>query len=80
MPAIDTAGIYPEIQSMYTGSMTPGEICYKVYWLVTIDPCVAKDTYSYDIYHKGDITLPQKTGHKNQLMLQVQRSNSYLFS
>jgi hypothetical protein len=21
--------------------MTPGEICYKVYWLATIDPCVA---------------------------------------
>jgi hypothetical protein len=26
---------------MYTGSMTPGKICYKVYWLGTIDPCVA---------------------------------------
>jgi hypothetical protein len=26
---------------MYTGSMTPGEICYKVYWLATIDPCIA---------------------------------------
>jgi hypothetical protein len=26
---------------LYTGSMTPGEICYKVYWLATIDPCVA---------------------------------------
>jgi hypothetical protein len=21
--------------------MTPGEICYKVSWLATIDPCVA---------------------------------------
>jgi hypothetical protein len=41
MLAIKTAGIYPEIQSMYTGSMTPGEICYKVYWLATIDPYVA---------------------------------------
>jgi hypothetical protein len=41
MLAINTAGIYPEIQLMYTGSMTHGEICYKVYWLGTIDPCVA---------------------------------------
>ncbi len=24
-----------------TGSMTPSEIWYKVYWLATIDPCVA---------------------------------------
>jgi hypothetical protein len=38
---IDTAGTYPEIQLMYTGSMTPGEICYKDYWLATIDPCIA---------------------------------------
>jgi hypothetical protein len=41
MLAIYTAGIYPEIQLMYTGSMTPGEICYKVYWLAMIDPCIA---------------------------------------
>ncbi len=41
MLAIDTAGIYPEIQLLYTGSMTPGEICHKVYWLGTIDPCIA---------------------------------------
>jgi hypothetical protein len=41
MLAINTAGVHPEIQSMYTGAMIPGEICYKVYWLVMIDPCVA---------------------------------------
>ncbi len=41
MLAIDTAGTYPEIQLLYTGSMTPGENCYKVSWLATIDPCVA---------------------------------------
>jgi hypothetical protein len=41
MLAIDTAGTYPEIQLLYTGSMTPGEICYKVYWLAMIDPCIA---------------------------------------
>jgi hypothetical protein len=41
MLAIDTAGIYPEIQLLYTGSNTPGEICYKVSWLATIDTCVA---------------------------------------
>ncbi len=41
MLAIDTAGTYPEIQLLYTGSMTPGEICYKVYWLEMTDPCVA---------------------------------------
>jgi hypothetical protein len=41
MLAINTAGIYPEIKLMHTGSMTPGEICYKVYWLATIDPCIA---------------------------------------
>jgi hypothetical protein len=41
MLAINIAGIYPDIQSMYTGSMTPGEICYKVYWLATINPCIA---------------------------------------
>jgi hypothetical protein len=40
MLAITTAGTYPEIQLMYTGSMTPGEICYKVYWLATNDPCI----------------------------------------
>jgi hypothetical protein len=40
MLAIDRAGTYPEIQLLFTGSMTPGEICYKVYWLATIDPCV----------------------------------------
>jgi hypothetical protein len=41
MLAIDTAGTYLEIQLLYTGSMTPGEICYKIYWLTTTDPCVA---------------------------------------
>jgi hypothetical protein len=41
MLAIDTAGTYLEIQLFYTGSMTPGEICYKVSWLAMIDPCVA---------------------------------------
>jgi hypothetical protein len=41
MLAIDMAGTYPEIQLLYTGSMTHGEICYKVYWLATIDPCIA---------------------------------------
>jgi hypothetical protein len=41
MLAINTAGIYPEIQSMYTGSMTPGDICYKVYWVAMINPCIA---------------------------------------
>ncbi len=40
MLAIDTAGNYPEIQLLYTGSMTPGEICYKVSWLATINHCV----------------------------------------
>jgi hypothetical protein len=41
MLAMNTTGIYPEIQLMYTGSMAPVEICYKVYWLATIDPCIA---------------------------------------
>ncbi len=41
MLAIDTVGTYPEIQLLYTGSMTPGKICYNVSWLVTIDPCAA---------------------------------------
>ncbi len=41
MLAIDTAETYLEIQLWYTGSMTPGEICYKVYWLATTDPSVA---------------------------------------
>jgi hypothetical protein len=40
MLAIDTAGNL-EIQLLYTESMTPGEICYKVYWLATTNPCVA---------------------------------------
>ncbi len=67
MLAIDTASTYPEIQLLYTGLMTPGKICYKVYQLATIEPCVAdspenllrpfKETYPYDIYHEGDITL-----------------------
>jgi hypothetical protein len=38
MIAIDTAGTYPEIELLYTGSINPSEICYKVYWLATIDP------------------------------------------
>ncbi len=47
--------------------MTHGKICYKVYQFATIEPCVAdslenllgpyKETYPYDIYRKGDITL-----------------------
>ncbi len=41
MLAIDIAGTYLEITLLYTGSMTPGEICYKVCWLATTDPCVA---------------------------------------
>ncbi len=41
MLAISTAGIYSQIQLMYTASLTPGQICYKVYWLATIDPCIA---------------------------------------
>ncbi len=41
MLAIDTAGTYPEIQLLYTGSMTPGEICYKVSWDEMINPCIA---------------------------------------
>ncbi len=67
MLAIDTAITYPEIQLLYTGLMTPGKICYKVYRITTIEPCIAdspenllrpfKETYPYDIYHEGDITL-----------------------
>jgi hypothetical protein len=66
MLAIDTASTYPEIQLLYTGLMTPGKICYKVYQIATIEPCIAdspenlrpfKETYPYDIYHEGDITL-----------------------
>jgi hypothetical protein len=66
MLAIDTASTYPEIQLLYTGLMNLGKICYKVYQLATIDPCVAdfpenscplKKTYPYDIYREGDITL-----------------------
>ncbi len=41
MLAIDTASTYPEIQLLYTGLMTPGKICYKVYQLAMIDPCIA---------------------------------------
>jgi hypothetical protein len=41
MLAINTAGIYPEIRLIYTGSMTPDEICYKDYWLAMINPCIA---------------------------------------
>jgi hypothetical protein len=41
MLAIDTAGIYPKIQLLYTGFTIPGEICYNVYWLAMIDPCIA---------------------------------------
>jgi hypothetical protein len=66
MLAINTAGTYLEIQLLCTGSMTTGEICYKVYWLATIDPCIADfpenllsplKRLSLDIYHKGDTTL-----------------------
>jgi hypothetical protein len=41
MLAIDTAGNYPEIQLLYTGLITPGKICYKVYQLAKFNPCVA---------------------------------------
>ncbi len=41
MLAIDIAGTYPEIQLLYTGLMTPGKICYKVYQLAKIDPFIA---------------------------------------
>jgi hypothetical protein len=42
MLAIDTASTYPEIQLLYTGLMTPGKICYKVYQLaMIINPCIA---------------------------------------
>jgi hypothetical protein len=41
MLAFDTASTYPEIQLLHTGLMTPGKICYKVYQLVTIEPCIA---------------------------------------
>jgi hypothetical protein len=41
MLVIDTAGTYPEIQLLHTGLMTPVKICYKVYQLATIDPCIA---------------------------------------
>ncbi len=67
MLAIDTASTYPEIQFLYTGLMTPCKISYKVYQIATIEPCNAdspenllhpfKETYPYDIYHEGDITL-----------------------
>jgi hypothetical protein len=67
MLAIDTSGIYPEIQLLYTGLMTPDGICFKIYQLGTIDPCFAdspenllrpfKETYPYDVYYEGDITL-----------------------
>ncbi len=36
MLAIDTASTYPEIQLLYTGLMTPGKICYKVYQIATM--------------------------------------------
>ncbi len=67
MLAIDTPSTYPEIQLLYNRLMIPGKICYKVYQLAKIEPCVAdspenllcpfKETYPYDIYHGGDITL-----------------------
>ncbi len=67
MLAIDTASTYPQIQFLYTGLMTPGKICCKVYQIAMIEPCIAdspenllcplKETYPYDIYHDGDITL-----------------------
>ncbi len=41
MLAINTAGTYQEIQSLCTGSVTPGKICYKIYWLAMIDCCIA---------------------------------------
>jgi hypothetical protein len=41
MLAIDIAGTYLEIQLLYTGFMIPDEICYKVYRLMTTDPCIA---------------------------------------
>jgi hypothetical protein len=41
MLAVDTASTYPEIQLLYTGLMTPGKICYKVYQLAAIEHCIA---------------------------------------
>jgi hypothetical protein len=41
MLAIDMAGTYLEIQLLYTILMTPGGICYKVYWLATTETCIA---------------------------------------
>ncbi len=38
---IQQAPNYPEILLLYTGSMIPGEISYKVSWLAMINPCVA---------------------------------------
>ncbi len=67
MLAIDTASTCLEIQLLYTGLITPGEICYKVYQLAMIEPCFAdspenllhpfKETYPYDVYHESDIIL-----------------------
>jgi hypothetical protein len=50
------------ISLMYTGSIIPGEICYKVSWLALTDPYFADPpenespvfiikTYPYDTYH-----------------------------
>ncbi len=41
MLTMDIAGTYLEIKLLYTGSMTPGEICYKVCWLATTDSFIA---------------------------------------
>ncbi len=41
MLAIDKAGTYLKIKLLCTGSVTPGEICYKVCQLVMTDPWVA---------------------------------------
>ncbi len=67
MLAFHTAHTYPEVQLLYTGLMTPGKICDKVYQIAMIEPCFAdspenllhpfKETYPFDIYHEGDITL-----------------------
>jgi hypothetical protein len=67
MLAFDTTRTYPAIQLLDTGLMTPGKICYKVYQIAMIEPCIAdspenllcpfKETYPCDIYCEGDITL-----------------------
>jgi hypothetical protein len=64
MLTIAMAGTYLEIQLLYTGLMTPGEIWYKVYWLATTDPCIGDSPENLlsplkrlILYHECDIIL-----------------------